>query len=170
MPEEVNNNAKLRSPAADPRGTPSRRICVPEAPSNRPVSPLSSRAVRSSFQAVSNCAIVRTWPNSYSRANFNKMFRLRTNARADDRVSPLIFCGSPSVQSSYYTRMLFLGKQASCVILSPFHQHKLTFPAHSYPSLLLSLRVSTMPFEDLFSRASALLPGSPQASTGILSR
>src|SRR5580692_8920221 len=38
--------------------------------------------------------MVRTWPNSYSRANLSKMFKLRTNARAeDDRVSPLMACG-----------------------------------------------------------------------------
>jgi hypothetical protein len=54
IPEDVNNCAKLRSPAAVPSGTPSRRIWLPEAPSNSPVSPLSSRAWRSSFQVVSN--------------------------------------------------------------------------------------------------------------------
>jgi len=54
IPEEVNSCAKLRSPAAVPSGTPSSKIWLPEAPSNSPVSPLSSRACRSSFQVVSN--------------------------------------------------------------------------------------------------------------------
>ena len=54
IPEDVNNCAKLRSPAAVPSGTPSSRIWLPEAPSNSPVSPLSSRACRNSFQVVSN--------------------------------------------------------------------------------------------------------------------
>jgi hypothetical protein len=39
---------------AVPSGTPSSKIWLPEAPSNSPVSPLSSRACRSSFQVVSN--------------------------------------------------------------------------------------------------------------------
>ena len=57
-----------------------------------PVSLFSGSAVRSSRQAVSNCAAVRAWPNSYSRANFNRMLRLRTKARAAGAlVSTLIF-------------------------------------------------------------------------------
>jgi hypothetical protein len=83
IPEEVSNCAKLRSPAAEPRGTPSSKIWLPEAPSKTPLPPLSLSAARNSFQVVSNCAAVRTWPNSYKRANFSKMFKLRTNARAD---------------------------------------------------------------------------------------
>src|SRR5258707_15121128 len=55
IPEEVKRCAKLRSPAADPNGTPSSKICVPDAPSNTPLPPLSSSALRSSFHAVSNC-------------------------------------------------------------------------------------------------------------------
>ena len=47
MPEEVRSCAKLRSPAAEPKGTPSSRIWFPEAPSSRPPPPLSSRAVLS---------------------------------------------------------------------------------------------------------------------------
>src|ERR1700694_4129763 len=90
MPEEVSSCAKLRSPAADPSGTPSSKICVPDAPSSTPLPPLSSSALRSSFHVVSNCAAVRTWPNSYKRANFSRMFRLRTNARAEARVSVAI--------------------------------------------------------------------------------
>jgi hypothetical protein len=90
IPEDVNNCAKLRSPAAVPSGTPSSRIWLPDAPSNRPVSPLSFSACRSSFQVVSNCAAVRTCPNSYNLANFNRMFKLRTKPRAVDRVSPFI--------------------------------------------------------------------------------
>jgi hypothetical protein len=87
IPEEISSCAKLRSPAADPSGTPSSKIWVPEAPSSTPLPPLSSSALRSSFHVVSNCAAVRTWPNSYKRANFSRMFRLRTNARAEARVS-----------------------------------------------------------------------------------
>jgi len=49
--------AALRRPA--PSGTPSSRICEPEAPSRRPESALSFSAVWSSFQVVSNCAAVR---------------------------------------------------------------------------------------------------------------
>jgi hypothetical protein len=64
IPEEISNCAKLRSPAADPSGTPSNKIWVPEAPSSTPLPPLSSSALRSSFQVVSNCAEVRTCPNS----------------------------------------------------------------------------------------------------------
>jgi len=97
IPELINSSAKLRSPAAEPSGTPSNKIWFPEAPRSTPVVPLSSRACRNSFQVVSNWAAVRTCPNSYSRANFNRMFRLRTNVRAVDRVSPLITCGFPSV-------------------------------------------------------------------------
>jgi hypothetical protein len=90
IPELVSNCAKLFSAAAAPSGTPSSRIWAPDAPSSNPVSPLSSSAERNSFHAVSNCPIVRTCPNSYKRANFNRMFKLRTNALADCRVSPAI--------------------------------------------------------------------------------
>jgi hypothetical protein len=76
IPEVVSIWAKLFSAAAAPRGTPSNTIWLPEAPSSRPVSPLWSSAKRNSFHAVSNCAAVRTCPNSYKRANFSKMFRL----------------------------------------------------------------------------------------------
>src|SRR5579859_5424771 len=103
MPEEVSNWAKLRSPAAAPKGTPSSKIWLPEAPSSTPLPPLSSRALRNSFQVVSNCAPVRVCPNSYKRANFSKIFRLRTNARAAARVSPLISItyrrGNPQIQA-----------------------------------------------------------------------
>jgi hypothetical protein len=98
IPEDVSSCAKLRSPAAVPSGTPSSRIWLPDAPNNRPVSPLSFRDCRSSFQVVSNCAAVRTCPNSYNRANFNRMFRLRTKPRAVDRVSPFIF---PRISPGY---------------------------------------------------------------------
>jgi hypothetical protein len=54
IPEVDNNCAKLRSAAAAPSGTPSSKICGPEAPNNSPDSPLSSSADRSSFQATSN--------------------------------------------------------------------------------------------------------------------
>src|SRR5258708_13622285 len=90
IPEEINICAKLLSPAADPSGTPSSRICVPDAPRSTPPPPLSSSALRSSFQVVSNCAAVRTCPNSYTRANFSRILRLRTNARAEPRVSEAI--------------------------------------------------------------------------------
>ena len=95
IPEEVRSCAKLFSAAAAPSGTSSKRIWFPEAPSSNPVSRLSSSAERNSFQAVSNCAIVRTCPNSYRRANFSRMFKLRTNARADCRVSPAISAQFP---------------------------------------------------------------------------
>src|SRR2546422_9020136 len=100
IPDEVKSCAKLRSPAADPSGTPSSRICVPEAPSSTPLPPLSSSALRSSFHVVSNCCEVFAWPNSYSRANFRRMFRLRTNARAPPRVSVPIRAGPQSCPSS----------------------------------------------------------------------
>jgi hypothetical protein len=58
IPEVISSCAKLRSPAADPSGTPSRRICVPEAPSSTPLPPLSSSAPRNSFHVVSNCCDV----------------------------------------------------------------------------------------------------------------
>ena len=90
MPEVERSCAKLRSAAAAPSGTPSNRICAPEAPSSSPASPASSSAARSSFQVVSNCAAVRTWPNSYSRANFSRMLRLRTNWRAAALVSTVM--------------------------------------------------------------------------------
>src|SRR5229473_3126368 len=92
MPEVESRLAKLRSPAAEPSGTPSRRSWLPEAPRRMPVSLFSGKAVRSSRQAVSNCAVDRAWPNSYNRANFNRMLRLRTKARAAGAlVSALIF-------------------------------------------------------------------------------
>src|ERR1700730_2251598 len=90
IPEVISSCAKLRSPEAEPSGTPSSKICVPDAPSSTPLPPLSSNALRSSFHVVSNCAAVRTWPNSYKRANFSRIFRLRTNARAEARVSVAI--------------------------------------------------------------------------------
>lgn len=90
IPEEISSCAKLRSPAADPNGTPSNKIWVPDAPSRTPLPPLSSSALRNSFHVVSNCAAVRTCPNSYRRANFSRMLRLRTKARAEARVSVAI--------------------------------------------------------------------------------
>jgi hypothetical protein len=115
IPEVINNCAKLRSPAAEPSGTPSRRICVPEAPNSSPLPLLSSSAPRNSFHVVSNCAAVRTCPNSYRRANFSKMFRLRTNARAPPRDSGLIDFGGGSCPSpcSIYTSFPVIRKQAS---------------------------------------------------------
>ena len=68
--------AKLFSAAADSSGTPSMCSCVPEAPSRRPDSPETFRAVRSSFHVVSNWEEVRACPNSYKRANFSRMLRL----------------------------------------------------------------------------------------------
>src|SRR5215469_15060809 len=89
-PEEVRSCAKLFSPADDPIGTPSSKIWCPDAPNSTPLPPLFSSACRSSFQVVSNCAVVLAWPNSYNRANFRRMLRLRTNARAPACVSALI--------------------------------------------------------------------------------
>jgi hypothetical protein len=54
IPELVSSSAKLRSPVAEPSGTPSNKIWFPDAPSSTPVDPLSSRACRNSFQVVSN--------------------------------------------------------------------------------------------------------------------
>src|SRR6266478_7636146 len=109
IPEEISSCAKLRSPAADPSGTPSSKIWVPEAPSSTPLPPLSSSALRSSFHVVSNCAAVRTWPNSYKRANFSRIFRLRTNARAEARVSEAMLrerVAAPKVRSEEHTSEL----------------------------------------------------------------
>ncbi len=115
IPELVNNSAKLRSPAAEPSGTPSSKIWVPEAPRRRPLPPLSSKAFRNSFQAVSNCAVVRTCPNSYKRANLSRMFRLRTKARAPPRDSGLIDVGEEAGSSpcSFYTRIVARDRQDS---------------------------------------------------------
>ena len=74
--------AKLFSAAADSSGTPSRCNWSPWAPSNRLPPPCPCSTERSSFQVISNCAAVRAWPNSYNRANFRRIFRLRTKARA----------------------------------------------------------------------------------------
>src|SRR5947208_2177650 len=132
MPEDESNCAKLRSAPAAPSGTPSSKICVPEAPSSNPDSPLSSSAERSSFQVVSNCAPVRTWPNSYSRANLSKMFRLRTNCRADALGSALIgfpclrvgkspACRLPTVaggQAGSQTLLKLTGPNGQCVLIT----------------------------------------------------
>ena len=76
------NRAKLFSAAADSSGTPSRCNWSPCAPSSRLPPPCPCNTERSSFQVISNCAAVRACPNSYSRANFSRIFRLRTKARA----------------------------------------------------------------------------------------
>src|SRR5216684_139679 len=119
IPDEVKSCAKLLSPADEPSGTPSSRICVPEAPSSTPLPPLSSSAPRSSFHAVSNCWVVFVWPNSYSRANFRRMFRLRTNARAPPRVSGLIALGAGSCPSSRFR----LQQVHSCLQFLKLHGH-----------------------------------------------
>ena len=119
IPDEVSSCAKLFSAAAAPSGTPSSRIWFPEAPSSKPVSPLSSSAVLSSFQAASNCAAVRTCPNSYKRANFNRMFRVRTKDRAVARVSLAIPADLPSDDAAYYTRTLSPARQAPLPRVSP---------------------------------------------------
>src|SRR5690348_3370097 len=82
IPDDVSSCAKLLSPADEPIGTPSSKIWCPEAPSSTPLPPLSSSACFNSLHVVSNCAEVLACPNSYSRANFSRMFKLRTNARA----------------------------------------------------------------------------------------
>src|SRR6266571_2930015 len=135
IPDEVKSCAKLLSPADEPSGTPSSRICVPEAPSSTPLPPLSSSAPRSSFHAVSNCCVVFAWPNSYSRANFSRMFRLRTNARAPPRVSGLIALGAgscPSLRFPYGTSPL------SAVALLVFQIASPLLPADSLLSTLVS--------------------------------
>lgn len=90
IPEDVSSCAKLLSPADEPIGTPSSKIWCPEAPSRTPLPPLASSACFSSFHVVSNCAVVFVCPNSYSRANFSRMFKLRTNALAPPCASGLI--------------------------------------------------------------------------------
>src|SRR6266568_3204080 len=122
IPDEVKSCAKLLSPADEPSGTPSSRICVPEAPSSTPLPPLSSSAPRSSFHAVSNCCVVFAWPNSYSRANFRRMFRLRTNARAPPRVSGLMALGAGSCPSlPSLTALHRCLQQLSCFL--KLHRH-----------------------------------------------
>jgi len=69
--------------AGDPSsGIPSSSNCAPDAPSSKPVSAPSGIAVRNSFQATVNCSTTRAWSYPYRRANFSRIFRLRTNARA----------------------------------------------------------------------------------------
>src|SRR5215471_11697927 len=80
--------------------------------SSNPVSPLSSSAALSSFQAASNCAVVRTCPNSYRRTHFSRMFRVRTNDRAVARVSLVISANLPPLLLAYYSRTLAYAKQA----------------------------------------------------------
>ncbi len=63
---------------------------IPGRPQQQAAAAALVQSGLSSRQAVSNCAPVRACPNSYKRANFNRMLRLRTNARAAARVSPLI--------------------------------------------------------------------------------
>ena len=82
MPALEISFAKLFSAAADSRGTPSRWSWSPCAPSSRLPPPCPCSTERNSFHVISNCAAVRAWPNSYSRANLSRIFRLRTNARA----------------------------------------------------------------------------------------
>src|SRR6516162_169309 len=115
IPEEVSRCAKLFSPADDPIGTPSSRIWCPDAPSSTPLPPLSPSACRSSFQVVSNCAVVLAWPNSYSRANLRRMFRLRTNARAPACVSGLIPAFLPVQTVPFSFSRLFLEEQSTLV-------------------------------------------------------
>src|SRR5215469_16683263 len=121
IPEEVRSCAKLFSPADDPIGTPSSKIWWPDAPSSTPLPPLSSSACRSSFQVVSNCAVVLACPNSYRRANFRRMFRLRTNARAPACASRLIPQSLP-VQTVPLSRLFQGGAQSTLV--SPCLRHK----------------------------------------------
>src|SRR5215472_4807865 len=121
IPEEVSRCAKLFSPADEPMGTPSSRIWCPDAPSSTPLPPLSSSACRSSFQVVSNCEVVLACPNSYSRANFRRMFRLRTNARAPACASRLIRVFLP-VQTVPFSRLFGGGAQSTLV--SPCLRHK----------------------------------------------
>lgn len=82
IPEPESILAKPFSAAAASSGVPSRRSWSPETAINNPASLSDPIAVRSSLQAVSYCRAVRGWPKSYMRANFSKMLRLRTKARA----------------------------------------------------------------------------------------
>ena len=82
IPAPEISRAKLFSAAADSSGTPSRCNWSPCAPSSRLPPPWPCSTERSSLHVISNCAAVRAWPNSYSRANFSRIFRLRTKARA----------------------------------------------------------------------------------------
>lgn len=82
IPELESIRAKLFSAAAASSGVPSSRSWSPETAINRPASLSEPIAVRSSLQAVSYWRAVRGWPKSYIRANFSRMLRLRTKARA----------------------------------------------------------------------------------------
>jgi hypothetical protein len=82
IPAAESMRAKLFSAAAESRGVPSSSSRSPEAASNKPVWSSEPIAARNSLHAVSYCLAVRGCPKSYIRANFSKMFRLRTNARA----------------------------------------------------------------------------------------
>jgi hypothetical protein len=82
MPAVESMRAKLFSAAAESSGVPSSSRRSPEAASNKPVWSSGPMAARNSLQAVSYCLAVRGCPKSYIRANFNRMFRLRTKARA----------------------------------------------------------------------------------------
>src|SRR5260370_39098119 len=81
-PAADRDSAKLRSAAAPSIGHPSSRSCDPRTHSSSPASFLMEVAACSSLQAVSNWALVRALSKPYNRANFNRMLRLRTNARA----------------------------------------------------------------------------------------
>src|SRR5882757_9306001 len=158
IPEDVRSCAKLFSAAAAPSGTPSSKIWFPEAPSSSPVSRLSCSAACNSFHAVSNCAIVRTCPNSYRRANFSRMFKLRTNARADCRVSPAISADFPHWNLTPTLGCLSTGNKpswASChhltniSIISDTFLHRLALgllfcPSHQY-NLLWPVRLAPIP-------------------------
>src|SRR5260370_31935134 len=60
---------------------PPRSTLFPYTTLFRSLPPLSSSALRNSFHVVSNCCAVFACPNSYRRANFSRMFRLRKFAR-----------------------------------------------------------------------------------------
>jgi hypothetical protein len=129
IPEDVSSCAKLRSPADEPIGTPSSKIWCPEAPSSTPLPPLSSSAWRSSFHVVSNCAVVFMWPNSYSRANFSRMFKLRTNALAPPCDSGLMVSQCPGRASELIPLICFL-------MTSTLHCHS----ERSRPTLFFRVR------------------------------
>jgi hypothetical protein len=132
IPEDVSSCAKLLSPADEPIGTPSSKIWCPEAPSSTPLPPLSCSACRSSFHVVSNCAEVFAWPNSYSRANFSRMFKLRTNALAPGGVSGLIPFQAPRPSSTLKPSTLELFHSPPAVIPSEVEGSLLTLQLFNF--------------------------------------
>ena len=102
-PAEESSCANCFSAGAPSSGTPSSKSCAPVAPNNSPDSDPSGMAMRNSFHATCNCSIVRVWSYPYNRANFNKILRLRTNARPAVALGS-VFIPSPPASSRWSQR------------------------------------------------------------------